>query len=176
VARPPRPPLLSHFSCREPRAALSDWRELAARRLPARTHAGPAPGFSAFTPGGGEEGEPRPHCREEEEEDVEEGGREEARRPGAGGGGLATFSPPPRAPKVSGGHLRRAGHPGWARREACGVSAEGMGAAIPVLPALFSGWGCRCGAAGAARCKGPEPGWGSWRGASACRVEGLGCG
>lgn len=75
--------------------------ELAARRLPARTHAGPAPGFSAFTPGGGEEGEPRPHCREEEEEeDVEEGGREEARRPGAGGGGLATFSPPPRAPKV----------------------------------------------------------------------------
>lgn len=31
---------------------------------------------------------------------MEEGGREEARRPGAGGGGLATFGPPPRAPKV----------------------------------------------------------------------------
>lgn len=76
--------------------------ELAARRLPARTHAGPAPGFSAFTPGGGEEGEPRPHCREEEEEeDVEEGGREEARRPGAGGGGLATFSPPRERPRCT---------------------------------------------------------------------------
>lgn len=68
--------------------------ELAARRLPARTHAGPAPGFSAFTPGGGKEGEPRPHCGEEE--DAEEGGREQTKRPGAGGGGLATFSPPPR--------------------------------------------------------------------------------
>lgn len=44
---------------------------------------------------------------------------------------MPSSAPLPRAPKVSGSHLRRAGHPGWARREACGVSAEGMGAAIP---------------------------------------------
>lgn len=89
---------------------------------------------------------------------------------------MPSSAPLPRAPKVSGSHLRRAGHPGWARREACGVSAEGMGAAIPPAAGALIGLGYCCGAAGAARRKGREPGWGSWRGASACRVEGLGCG
>ncbi|CAO2637215.1 hypothetical protein LEMLEM_LOCUS23883, partial [Lemmus lemmus] len=46
VARPPRPPLLSHFSC-ERRAALSDWR--AGRTPPSRTHArGPGSGVFCF--------------------------------------------------------------------------------------------------------------------------------
>lgn len=104
---------------------------------------------------------------------MEEGGREEARRPGAGGGGLATFSPPPRAPKVSGSHLGRAGHPGWARREACGVSAEGMGAAIPVLPALCSGWAAAAGLLGCSL-QGTGARLGELEG-GVC-LQGLGCG
>lgn len=88
----PRPPLLSHFSW-EPRAALSYWRELAARRRlqHARTRAG-LRGLRGSYPRPREEGETGTHRGEEEED--KEGGRKPARRTGAGGGRLATFSPP----------------------------------------------------------------------------------
>ena len=85
----PRPPLLSHFSW-EPRAALSYWRELAARRR--LQHARTRAGLRGSYPRPREEGETGTHRGEEEED--KEGGRKPARRTGAGGGRLATFSPP----------------------------------------------------------------------------------
>lgn len=74
---------------------------------------------------------------------------------------MPSSAPSPRSPKVSGSHLRRAGHPGWARREACRESAEGMGAAVPVLQALCSGWAAAAGLLGLLGC------WG-------CSLQGTG--
>lgn len=181
MPRPPRPPLLSHFSWGL-RAALSYWRAGRAPPPPARLHAGPASGFWVLTPSGGEEGEPRTHCGEEEEEE-EKGGRKKARRTGAGGGRLATFSPPANAqgkrepsPALGRGELAVQPAPAWlpghprvgregGLRGVC--RAEGMGAAVLALPARGPGWGCCwCGAGGAAARDGS---WGGRAASGVCR-------
>lgn len=113
------------------------------------------------------------------------GRKKKARKKGAGGGRLATFSPPAsaqgkRGPSAAPGRgelaaqparLGSPGWPGWAGREACGVSAARKG----WEPRLWRCRGCCwCGAGEAA-------GDGSWGGGSSrgrllAGAEGLGCG
>ena len=182
----PRPPLLSHFSW-EPRAALSYWRELAARRR--LQHARTRAGLRGSYPRPREEGETGTHRGEEEED--KEGGRKPARRTGAGGGRLATFSPPASAqgkrepPAGPGeGGVGGAARPG----SAPGRARVGWEAGLRV-PASRRGWSRGRGAAGVR----PEPGllllllllrgwrgrklgWGSRWGRLLAGTQGLGCG